>query len=83
MNNNFKNIESTSIQDEDRRTDESREVKTILLFSEVASNRRSHDETHTGGGIETSYDKEALPLRHQIRNENFWNRVRVFENSYA
>lgn len=45
----------TSIQKEDRSTDERRLIEAIFQFRKVATNNRSQNEAHTGGCIETPH----------------------------
>lgn len=45
----------TTIQKEDRGTDEGRLVKAPLKLCKVATNHRSQNEAHTGGSIETPH----------------------------
>lgn len=48
-------IQLTTIQKEDRGTDEGRLVKATFELCKVATNNRSQNEAHTGGCIEAPH----------------------------
>lgn len=48
-------MQLTTIQKEDRGTDEGRLVKATFELCKVATNNRSQNETHTGGRIEAPH----------------------------
>lgn len=75
------NHQLTSIEKEDRETDEGREIESTIQLSEISPDHGAQDEAHTGGCIELSQYKWPFLLCNQIRKQSPGDGEGVLKNT--